>query len=359
MIIVSNTKFLAQGFLALLLCVLLTGCNFGTASHPGFELDSVMLPGDGYYASMWDSAVSGQLGFTVRDRDRKVDDRGWSVGLSIDANNQINEAGAMPRLPNAYPKLLFGDGLALLKRGGVREDTISVVSFPGGEEQSFMLPKTSIVPGEVGLSRLGFWPEFGLARFYQSLDSDSVRVWAGSEELSLTDERTGVLALGWGFIAGRLTAAIVLQDGSVELFDPATFKFAPLQSMEWLAAFAKEIEFVDGMRYRFAFSEKVAAMSLKDTMMCINSTGQIHHIRQIYYYHRDYKGRLRARALGNPNDVVPEDALEYKDEGRKAGTKSVGKRTVLKPLDDSRIIIFDMVYQRLIIVGTELEADQP
>lgn len=198
-----------------------------------------------------------------------------------------------------------------------------------------------------GVPSLFYDTEHGLVLFVPDFNG-GFTVWDTAVEQEEMQFISDVVAYGSGFRSGCLTQVFVQADGQVLAYVPELRQAVLDPALQWLGILAEvcDITLNKGHGYYFSFATGIAAVRLSDRVCIVDDSDNSFEIARVNVSEKNHRGWPR------PNRQLQEasiDFLVYKQEGKRVGVGLVGKVCSTTPLDDTRIAIFDRVYQRMVI----------
>jgi len=200
--------------------------------------------------------------------------------------------------------------------------------------------------------------ERGFTFFIPDLESREVQVWQGNSVLADVQHTPPVLALGQGFVDGQLTCAVVSDDGGMMVYDHET---GLMEHSERHAALGNQIANVvrapEERPVRFVFAEGVAVVKPDSDkaregqeLVTVTADGVIRTFKEVDPFSTKADGTQR-----EPDEAhrLVIDASPIRLEGKQQPPDVTTGICSLLPLDDMHVGVFDMLYQRLTVVGPQ------
>lgn len=350
-----------------LVCLAVIACSYGSAVGQDvtreFALTSLPLASEAYLGRYINSDRPGQLYFLAYGYSYTYASQFGTdiIGYQIDAYNRLSPLEtdlARDRLDEiicitAAPGYLC---VANARSGKRRDVYYSTMGERGGGSVCLFFARDEYTRKEL-LSEpterlpMHYDEEHGLSVFnYYS----SGRVVVRRHKRDLYGPGyvlAGVKAHGRGFLDGRITHVFVCDDGTVQRFSPESLKLEPAADLDWQAALLRVEAIAGGTGdpREFVFTHDLLACEEDDSgMLLLDRAGVTHRIGRRDVLTRALDGSQRSE---QDQASIESDKLHLRAEGRQAGTGFVSNEIQLIAVDDSRVAIFDVPYQRVVFVS--------
>ena len=353
---------------------LLVGCNLAHSDVNLFSLRALPLEFETPWQVVVPSLQSGSVAALCSSGRGKVEN--VTVTRFLDGDNRLTADLSIPRAGvQPHPKLLLMDNRLLTSgRDSTKEGAdywkrksiiFELVQPDSGEVRDITptnLDETTMWRGVCGPPML--WTDtFGLALFIADADAREIHLWQGRETLKLVQIVLSSLALGETFVAGVLTRVVVTDDGEALVYDYDTGRMKESPEHQALAAhIAEAAARTDRWPLSFVMAEDIAAFKWGQgaVFVLLAADGSRQTLRRRDPFEERPDGSRRSQAEGDALSLNPSRAIQtFTEEARATPPEIVSNSSVLVPVDEKRIGILDLFYQRLVVIGPpEVKSEQ-
>ncbi len=335
-----------------------------TAAHSSenlFSLRAVPLASGIYYFCHMVSYESGTLAAFCSPTPGYSHGNSTVVRLAVE-DDVLKPVFSAPKTIKSFPQQLLEDNRVLTRRRDYerekspdsRSDIIlELLDTSSGEVEDITpanLDETPKWPWITGPPCL--WTQrFGLAYFIPDRESREVQVWQGKESLEDVQHTQPILALGRGFINGRFVHAVVTDAGELLAYNHEIGRMT--ESIRH-RALGREIARVIGSPQerpvRFIFAEEVAVFKWDsyEVYALVAADGSRQDLQRHHALDERPDGTKRS---DEESDALVIDSSPLRSEGEHLPPHVVNGGSVLVPVNETHVGIFDTFYQRLIVIG--------
>jgi len=349
--------------LVLFVCVLAmsAGCTVAHSSENLFSLRAVPMATEDYCFYQMVSYDSGTLAALCSPTPGYSHGKSTVVRLAVE-DDLLEPVFSAPKTIKPFPKQLLEDNRVLTrhrdyekgKSPDFRSDIIlELLDTSSGEAEDITpsnLDETPKWPCFSGPPCL--WTQrFGLTYFIPDMESRKVQVWQGKDCLEDVEHTPPILALGRGFINGRFTHAVVTDVGELLTYD---HEIGRMTESKKHCALGREIARVIGSPQkrpvRFVFADELAAFKWDSGKVyaLVAADGSRQDLQMHHALDERPDGTKRS---DDESDILVIDSSPLRSEGKHLPSHVVNAGSVLVPVDEKRVGIFDVFYQRLIVIG--------
>jgi len=186
-------------------------------------------------------------------------------------------------------------------------------------------------------------------------ESRGVALWQGKGTLAEVRKIPSILGVGQSFLAGRLTPVVLAEDEDALVYDCDSGRMRDSPEHAALAGQIAEVAArAEKWPLSFVMAQEVAAFKSDhgETFVLLGADASMLEVRRRDPFEERPDGSRRSRKEGEELSLNPPKATEtFTAEARKAPPEIVSMGSVLVPVDEKRIGILDIDYQRLIVIG--------
>jgi len=344
-----------------LLLVISSSWTTGQSLESPFALQAVPLTSELYYFCHMVSYESGTLAAFCSPTPGYSHGNSSVVKLVIE-DSVLKPVFSAPKTIKPFPQQLLEDNRVLTrhrdyekgKSPDFRSDIIlELLDTSSGEVEDITpsnLDQTPKWPWFAGPPNL--WTQkFGLTYLIPDLASREVQVWQGKDTLEYVQHTPPILALGRGFIDGHFTHAVVTDAGELLAYDHESGRMVESTKHR---ALGREIARVIGSPQKrpvwFVFADEVAAFKWDSYKVyaLVAADGSRQDLQMHHALDERPDGTKRS---DDESDILVIDSSPLRSEGKHLPSHVVNAGSVLVPVDEKRVGIFDVFYQRLIVIG--------
>jgi len=326
-----------------------------------FSLRAVPLTPEIYYFCHMVSYESGTLAAFCSPSPGYSHGKSTVVRLAV-KDDVLKPVFSAPKTIKPFPQQLLEDNRVRTRRSDdekekspdSRSDIIlELLDTSSGEVEDITpsnLDKTPKWPGFSGPPNL--WTQrFGMTYFIPDLESREVQVWQGKESLEDVQHTPPILALGRGFINGRFAHAVVTDAGELLAYDHEIGRM--VESIRHRALGREIAQVIGNPQQRpvwFVFAEEVAVFKWDSykTYALVAADGSRQDLNRVDSLVMKPDGTKRS---DEESDALVIDSRPLRSEGKHLPPHVVNSGSVLVPVDETHVGIFDTFYQRLIVIG--------
>ena len=351
--------------IVLVVCALaIAACSPARSQENVFSLRALPLETDNYYLGRTISSESGTLSGLCSPT-AVFDEQVVLCKYSIeDKALRLVFSTPMPQEPKGQPRpqLVLADNRVFLKdwvnldaassdfRSHIR---YSLLDTETGTSQD--VTPTNIVETTQWMCKAGplcLWSDLhGVILFTPNKETREVHLWQGKETLREVQRIPSVLGVGQTFAGGRFTAVIVTEKGDALVYNHDTGRIE--DSPRHQAVAAQMVEIVKKPKrwpLYFVMAEEVAAFKWDSGKVyaLVAADGSRQDLQMHHALDERPDGTKRS---DDESDILVIDSSPLRSEGKHLPSHVVNAGSVLVPVDEKRVGIFDVFYQRLIVIG--------
>jgi len=342
---------------------LIAGCSRAHSDVGLFSLRAIPLELDSRWELPVRSLQSGTVAGLLSSGGVKLEN--ITVTRFVIGRNKLTRSLSVPRTGvQPIPELLLSDDRLLTRRRGSakegtpgywsRSNVVFELYDPASDKVRDVTP-SNLDETTRWLCRSGppmLWTErFGIALFIPDPDSREVRLWQGRETLELVQRVSSALGVGDTFVSGVLSAVVVTENGEAFGYDYSTGKMKELPQLQPIASrLANAAAKPEKWPLSFVMAEGVAAFKWRQgrEFVLIASDGSRQALMVHHPFEEKPSGSTRSREEG---EALSMDASPLKREARSQPPEVVNVGSALLAVDETHVGLFDLLYQRLIVVG--------
>lgn len=352
----------AAGLLAALLFASIT-CESCAPKTDELSLNVATLPGNDYYAGDVPCLLSGvhllvkptmPAGYSELQRIQSFTLSDESSELTQSLDLVVSDLGDPVCQLGANRLLVRTTQLPSNSMEGDRspEYRFYVATFASGAAELQEVTPTNLqaaIPQRAPQFPAGYYSEdAGLTLFIAS--TNGLTAWQGKQVLKKCAEVDDVALIGEGFISGKRTVAAVESDSSALAMSFGDSDFRATDTTDFIGdAIGKFRRDHPGqvIKRNFVFNESLLCLRTADSLLVLGKAGLLKELPPLHYLDKTPIGTARDEATAQK---AINDPLYMKDEGSHLSPEVISDNFEIAALDDSRLMILDVGYQRLVIL---------